>query len=163
MDLCAKWLRSHTPSWTIPAGWLRPRMADGSGKARDRCAMKSSLNGAMIEEEPLRYEERLGGLPIFENCWAPLCLATTEVSSCHNRHLVSPQRTSFLAAADTPRGKRGCPQSRIPNPIGDCENGQTNGLVRNHIQGSLPRPDFPAPILFLLRLEDCDCDYKKMK
>jgi len=110
---------------------------------------------------PLRYEEFLSGLPIFEKCWAPLCLATTEVSSCHNRHLVSPQRTSFLAAADTPRGKRGCPQSRIPNPIGDCENGQTNGLVTNHIQGSLPRPDFPAPILFLLRLEDCDCDYKK--
>ena len=38
----------------------------------------------------------------------PLCLATTEVSSCHNRHLVLPQRTSFLAAPDIRRGKRGC-------------------------------------------------------
>ena len=38
----------------------------------------------------------------------PLCLATTEVSSCHNRHLASPQRTTFLAAPDIRRGKRGC-------------------------------------------------------
>ena len=35
----------------------------------------------------------------------PLCLATTEVSSCHDRHLVLPQRTSFLAAPDIRRGK----------------------------------------------------------
>ena len=77
----------------------------------------------------------------------PLCLATTEVSSCHSRHLVLPQRTSFLAAPDIRRGQRGCPQSRIPNPIGDCENGQTKIRVPSPAQIS------PASIVFFSRLE----------
>ena len=77
----------------------------------------------------------------------PLCLATTEILPCHNRHLVLPQRTSCLAAPDIRRGKRGCPQSRIPNPIGDCENGQTKVRVPS------PAQIFLASILFFLRLE----------
>ena len=109
---------------------LRP---SACGKQRRRPSAASTKGGGRLRRPP----------PFV----VPLCLATTEVSSCHNRHLVLPQRTSFLAATEIRRGKRGCPQSRIPNPIGDRENGQTRFRVPS------PAQIFPASILLFLRLE----------
>ena len=61
----------------------------------------------------------------------PLCIATTVVLSCHNRHLVLPQRTSRLATPEIRRGKTGCDHRRI----GKASAGPPGGddpIARNH-------------------------------
>ena len=77
----------------------------------------------------LGHDRSLGGRPPFV---VPLCLATTVVLPCRNRHLVLPQRTSRL-----PTREIGCVPASITHPPASI----------THPPASISIPQHPSPIL----------------
>ena len=154
--------------WVIDAG-TRPISRVGRREVRcgnTRCLLRQGKTSVVARDKggglrppPQRGGGRLRRPPPFV---VPLSLATTEVLSCHNRHLVLPVHlscghTSRFQPVPVPAGSGSCGQNRrrgsagsVPTRFGSGGSGSIPPLPA--LSGTWPRIGFVPLGAFFLKL-----------